>query len=164
MYGLLELDAWAEQRDIKIYCSQKTKEWLDKNFSHIKKEVIVLKPYETFELFGIKITTLPVYHMYYSDNNLKEEELNNTFGFLLEYNNKKVVYLPDYYKIPQKTIDLAKGSDVIFMDGTYLFEELIDNTVILKRCDLEDKDHYHGKQILKIAALLDAEKTVYFIV
>lgn len=163
MYGLLELHAWSEflmNRKIKLYCSQKTQEWLERNFTHIPKEIVVLKQFQTFELFGVKITTLPMYHMFLQDKNLKEDELENTFGFLLEKNNKKVVYLPDYFKIPEKTMNSIKNSDVVIMDGTYLFEEQFPNKPEQNGLK-SDPDHLHGDQILELANSLNANRIIF---
>ncbi len=163
MYGLLELHAWSEFRmgdRIKLYCSYNTKEWLEKYFSHIPKEIIVLKQFQKFELYGIEITPLPVYHMFYQDKDLKEEKLENTFGFLLEKDRKKVVYLSDYFKIPKKTIELIKGSDLVIMDGTYLFEEEFPDR-LEQRSLREDPDHLHGKEILALAESLNCKKVVF---
>lgn len=163
MYGLLELDAWAEfvlGQKPKLFCSQKTKEWLDQNFRHIPKEVVVVKPFEKFDLFGIKITPLPLYHMKGRDNDIKENELNNTFGFLLEKNGEKAVYLADYYKLPNKSLELVKDSDIVIADGTYLFEESFPNKPEQNNLK-SDPDHLHGKQILDFASRLNAKKVIF---
>lgn len=163
MYGLLEIDAWIEfvlGQKPKLFCSQKTKEWLDQSFGHISKQVIVVKPFEKFDLFGIKITPIPVYHMSRQDNNTKENELENTYGFLLEKNGKKAVYLADYYKLPKKSLELIKKSDIIIADGTYLFEESFPDKP--EQDNLKnDPDHLHGKQILDFVGGLNAKKIIF---
>ena len=61
---LLELHTWSEfvinkkimNKKIRLYCSEKTKEWLDKNFAHTP--IIIVEPFKQFELHGIKITPL----------------------------------------------------------------------------------------------------------
>lgn len=163
MYGLLELHVWAESvlgQKPKLFCSQKTKEWLDKNFAHIPKEVIVVKPFKKFNLFGIKITPIPVYHMKEQDENVKENELNNTFGFVLEENGKKAVYLADYYKLPVRSLETIKDSDILMADGTYLFEELFPNKPEQNR-EKSDPDHLHGKQIFDFVNELNAKKVIF---
>ncbi len=164
MYGLLELHAWSEfimKGKIKLYCSQKTKEWLDQNFAHIPKEVIVVKPFEKFNLFGVKITPIPLYHMYQQDKDTKEEDLNNTFGFVLEENGKKVAYLSDYYKVPNKSLEIIKNSDVVIADGLYLFEEIFPDKPEQNNLKISDPNHLHGKQILDFAGELNAKKVVF---
>ena len=166
MYGLLELDAWSEfimNGKIRLYCSQKTKEWLDKNFAHIPKEIVVIRQFEKFELFGVKITSLPVYHMFSQDSNLREDELENTFGFLLEKDGKRIVYLSDYFRIPKKSFELIKNSDVVIMDGTYLFEDNFPNKSEQNflKTSKGDPDHLHGKDILELAKSFNAKKIVF---
>lgn len=163
MYGLLELHAWVEfvlGQKPKLFCSQKTKELLDKNFAHIPKDIVVIKPFEKFDLFDIKITPLPVYHMNWQDKDVTEEELNNTFGFVLENNGKKAVYLADYYKMPNKSLEIIKNSDVIVADGTYLFEEMFPSKPEQNNLKF-DPDHLHGKQILDFVDRLNAKKVIF---
>jgi len=163
MYGLLELHAWAEfvlGQKPKLFCSQKTKEWLDQSFAHIPKEVVVVKPFEKFDLFGIKITPFPVYHMNWQDKDVKENDLDNTFGYVLEKNGKKAVYLADYYKMPNKYLELIKNSDVIIADGTYLFEEMFPDKPEQNNLK-SDPDHLHGKQILDFASGLNAKRVIF---
>lgn len=163
MYGLLELHAWIEfvlREKPKLFCSQKTKEWLDQNFAHIPKDVIVVKPFEKFDLFGIKITPIPLYHMSGQDNDTEENELENTYGFLLEKNGKKAVYLADYYKLPNKSLEIIKDSDIIVADGTYLFEESFPDKSGQNNLK-SDPDHLHGKQILDFVNRLNAKKVIF---
>ena len=146
MYGLLELDSLGKFQKLKIYCSAHTKEWLDKNFVHIPKEVHVLTSYQSFEIFGVKITCLPLFHMKNRDEGLSLTE--NTFGYLLESNGKKVAYMADFYEVPEKVFQLIENSDVLITDGTYLFENLIpakSGYSYLKK----DPDHLHNEEILK---------------
>ncbi len=167
MYGLLELHAWSEfvmKEKIKLFCSEKTKEWLDRNFTHIPKEIIVIEPFEQFELYGVRITPLPLYHMFFQDKNLKENQLKNTFGFLLEKENKKAVYLSDYFKIPKKSFELIKDTDVVIMDGTYLFSELFPDKPEqngLTNSEKSDSDHIHGNKILELAKSFNAKKIIF---
>jgi phosphoribosyl 1,2-cyclic phosphate phosphodiesterase len=163
MYGLMELHAWAKfvaNEKARIYCSEKTKEWLDKNFAHIPKEIIVVRPFMPFDLFGVKITPIPVYHMLARDTNISADKLSNTFGYVLELGGKRIVYLPDYYKIPKESLELVKGSDAVILDGTYLFEELFPDKPE-QNGEKSDPDHLHGKQVLNFAKSLKAKNTVF---
>ena len=163
MYGLLELHAWIKfvlGQKPKLFCSQKTKEWLDQNFEHIPKETIVVKPFEKFDLFGIKITPIPLYHIRWQDKNVKENKLNNTLGFILEKNGKKVVYLADYYKLPKKSLEMIKNADLIIADGTYLFEEMFPNKPEQNNLK-SDPDHLHGRKIFDFANRLNAKKVIF---
>lgn len=163
MYGLMELHAWAKfclGKNPKIYCSEKTKEWLDKNFAHIPKEVVVLTPFKQIDLFGIKTTPIPLYHMNWQDKNTKEDELNNAFGYVLDEDGEKIVYLADYYKLPNKSLELIKNSDVVIADGTFLFEEEFPNKPEQNKLK-SDPDHLHGKQIFDFVSSLKAKKVFF---
>jgi len=119
MYGLLELDVRSKFVSInapKLYCSQNTSQWLNQNFGHISKEIKVIKAFQAFTLFGVQITPIPVYHMKEQDKETKDKLLDNTFGFILEHNNIRIVYLADYYKISPQSFQLIKHSDVIICD------------------------------------------------
>jgi phosphoribosyl 1,2-cyclic phosphate phosphodiesterase len=163
MYGLLELHAWVEfimLNEINLYCSQKTKEWLDINFGHIPKNIITVDSFKKFKLKGIDVTTLPVYHMKSQDDLLSEDKLNNTFGFLLEKDNKKIIYLSDYYNIQEKTFNLIKNADVIILDGTYLFEEQFPDKALQNGLK-SDPDHLHGTKIIEFASSLNAKRVIF---
>lgn len=163
MYGLYELDAWStatHQGNITLYGSPRTTERLENNFAHISKRISTLLPYKTFELAGVEITPLPVYHMRSEDDKLDEENLANTYGYLLECEWKKIAYLADYYKLPDKVVDLIEGADWVIADGTYLFEEdFIDHPVanLVKK----DMDHIHGNAILDLMKDINAKQIVF---
>jgi phosphoribosyl 1,2-cyclic phosphate phosphodiesterase len=163
MYGLLELGAWGRlkrKQKMKLFCSQKTNDWLQKNFSHIDKEIIVVKPFENFKLNGISITPVPVYHMHSQDKDVEENQLNNTLGFVLQENDFKVVYLPDYFRIPKKSLGLIKNADLAIIDGTFLFEESFPSKPE-QEGEKTDPDHLHGNRILEFAKSLKAKKVVF---
>jgi len=163
MYGLLELHAWFEftlGRNPKLFCSKKTKEWLDFAFGHIPKDIVVVEPYRPFNLLGVTVTPVPVKHMKSQDEDLVEDNLENTFGFVLESNSKKVVYLSDYYEVPLKTIALIKNSDIVILDGTYLFQEEFPDKPEQNSLK-NDPDHMHGKDIIKFAKKLSAKQIVF---
>ncbi len=163
LYGILELHAWSEfvmHGNINIFCSSKTKEWIDKTFGYISKNIIELEPYKKFMLCGVEITPIPVYHMESRDKEIKEDELNNVLGYILEKNGKKTVYLGDYYKIPARALDLIKSSDLVIADGTYLFEDLFPDKPMQNELK-NDADHIHGKDILKLLADIQAKEVIF---
>lgn len=90
--------------------------------------------------------------MFVRDNDVAEDALENTFGYLFEDNTARVVYLADYYRIPQSTIRAIRNADIVIADGTYL---LTDDYKEAK------PNHMHGDAIPCFTASLGA-KTVYY--
>lgn len=154
MSGLRELHSWALKTSQKptIHCSFETEKQIKKELNYLPLNINVLKPYEQFSLFGVKITPLPVCHMFTEDENTSEELLQNTFAFLLEADGKSVGYLADYYKIPQRTLKKLKNIDAILADGTYLLTEKYKGKKL---------NHMHGKDILDFADNLNFDKVYY---
>ena len=162
MYGILELDAWAHyahEKPFNIFCSEKTNNWLEANFKHIRKQVNVVKAYQPFSIGDLKITPLPVKHMFSQD---KDNFVgNNVFGYLFEHDGKRVAYLADYFEIPEKTMEIACGCDWVIADGTFLFQEdwpQNPETNLLRN----DPDHVHGAKIIETVKKMDAKNTLFF--
>lgn len=153
-YGLMELHAWSQLKQrLKVFCSQKTKEWLAGAFGHIAMDVLVLKPFKAMDIYGARVTPFPVYHMRSQDEGVPEGKLENTFGFLIESRGKKLAYTADFYCLPKKSLELIKGSDVLVADGTCLLK-------IPKEYEY-DPDHLHGKAILDKAVRIGAKQTFF---
>lgn len=165
LFGLYELDAWVDlvlKSPIRIYCSSEVGKMIEKQFGYIGSTVTVLQPYVPIEMRGITVTPLPVLHMRRAESNDAEFGMNNTFGYLLESKGQKVAYLADYYALPQRTIDLIKGADVIIADGTYLFEDRYPQKPYqIATQEEKDPDHLHGNDILTFMNTLQAKAVVY---
>jgi len=71
-----------------------------------------------------------------------------------------MVYLGDYYKLPQKTIKLIKGSDVIIADGTRLFENIYPNSPVHNEIK-KDPDHVPGDEIFPLVKSLDSRRLIF---
>lgn len=163
LYGILELHAWSKfvaDGELNVYGSQKTIEWIEKTFGHIPKNTVALEAYQSFVLHGVNVTPIPVYHMRVRDEDVSEYELSNTFGYVLESDGKKVVYLADYYKIPEKAIELIKGADVLIADGTYLLEDTFPNKSTQNGLK-SDPDHVHGQDIFKLVNSLETKEVIF---
>lgn len=154
MYGLHDLLSWMKRLEKKptVHCSKNTKEVLDREFGYLPLEINLLPPLKPFTLCGVTITPLPVYHMFLRDNNTPQEELANTYGYLLEHGGKRVAYLSDYYRIPEITLEKIQGVDALIADGTYLSTNEYEN---LK------PNHVHGDAILRLTKSIST-KTVYY--
>lgn len=150
MYGLHELFAYSKYKaqGLNIYCSRDTKKVLEEEeLSYVPAEVIEVEALEPFELAGIKVTPLPMYHMRDRDGQVADDQLANTFGYLFEHNGKRVAYLADYYQVPQAVKDLLNGVDAVVCDGTYL---LTDEYKSYK------PNHMHGEEGIEFAESLGA--------
>lgn len=154
MYGLHDLLSWMKKMPEKptVHCSHQTAEVVEKEFRYLPLTVHVLRPFEQCTLFGMSITPLPVYHMFGRDNDVAEDALENTFGYLIEADAARVVYLADYYRIPQNTMQKIHDADIVIADGTYL---LTDGYREAK------PNHLHGDAIVQFTAHLGA-RTVYY--
>ena len=154
MYGLHELLTWMKQLDEKptVHCSAGTKEKINQEFAYLPLSAHALRPFEPFMLFDVAITPLPVYHMFARDEAIPDGKLENTFGYLLERNGKRVAYLADYYRIPQSTRQRLQGVDILVADGTYLMTH---------EHEMRKPNHLHGDAIVRFTKSTQA-KAVYF--
>jgi phosphoribosyl 1,2-cyclic phosphate phosphodiesterase len=59
-----------------------------------------------FEIGGVRITPLPVEHGF-----------SPTFGYLFEADGRSLGYVPDCKVMPDKTVDLLRGADVVILDA-----------------------------------------------
>jgi len=160
--GLIQLNSWVRfylKKVPFIYCSQKTKDWIEVIAERIWKNLMVIKPFKKFDLFDIDITPLPLFHVKEEDEEKSASHLDNHFGFILEHEGKKFTYLGDYYEIPEKSMSLIKKSDVVVMDATYLFQERFPH----KPEQLgfkNDPDHLHGKKIIQLGKQFESKQIV----
>ncbi len=164
MYGLFELDAYAEyfvDGNMKLYASEETKNWINNNFAHIPDvEVIKVDAFAPFDLYGVKVTPFSVYHMKSQDENTDESNLDNTVGYLLEKNDRKIAYLTDCYKLPKKSLQLLQNVDIAIIDGTFLFEDEFPDKIEQNEIKSEP-DHLHGQEIIDFANTLHAKKIIF---
>ena len=154
MYGLHELLTLFKSLDTKplVYGSITTRDKIDKEFNYLPFDFQILEPYKKFKIFDIDITPLPLYHAFTMDEKFSEENINNTFGYMLEHEGKRVVYLSDYYKVPQKVLEKIKGVNLLIADGTYLFTDQFKKIKF---------NHLHNEDILQLVDKIQA-KQVYF--
>ncbi len=125
LFGLLELEFFAEKNKLLIYGNSIAKEWYDRAMAHVPVDFTVFNTYEPFVIDNIKVTPLRVDHV------------EDTDGFMFEDmdSEKKFVYLSDFYNIPEKTLDLIKGADVVTVDATYLDSSISDDDTHVQRED-----------------------------
>lgn len=139
LFGLLDLDWFAEKNKLTVYGNSVTKEWYDNRMSHIQVDFQIFESYASFQIDNITITPIAVNHV------------ENTDGFLFEDSStgKKVAYLSDLYGIPEKTAELIKHVDVIITDATYLESDIHD-----------DSTHFQKDQIVPFLQQLTVKEII----
>jgi len=127
LFGLLDLDWFAEKNQLKVYGNATTKQWYDERMNHVKTDFRVFTSYKSFEIDNVKITPIAVDHV------------DKTDGFLFEDTNsgKKVSYLSDLHGLPQKTAELIDGIETIITDATYLESDIDDDPTHLQKEQFE---------------------------
>ncbi len=139
LYGLLDLDWFAENNPLPVYGNFMTKKIYDRFISHIKVDFQTFESYKPFEVDNVKITPIAVEHV------------ESTDGFLFEdlSNGKKLAYLPDLFRVPKKTVDLVENVDAIIADATYI-ESNID----------DDPTHFQKNQIIPFLENLNTKEII----
>lgn len=162
MGGIAELHAYFEfanrnlkkpyqrkQPQDKIYGSKKTIAMIKEKYPYITNiELEEIKAYQPFSINDVQITPLPLYHEPKNDEKKDDKDIDNTFGFLLEHQERKTIYLSDYYRIPTKVKNIMhtlRKEDNIIADGTYLFTENYDEICMQY---MNEDDHLFGEEII----------------
>lgn len=165
LYGVFELDAWADivaPSTPKIYCPAGVSSHIDAHASFVRLQTIPVDSHKMFELIGVKITPIAVRHMFSLEANVPEQDLVNTYAYLLEHEGKRAVYMADFFDVPQSSLPLIHNVDALITDGTYLFEESFPDLDYQNKIRAEkDPDHLHGQAIIEWANDRDA-KSVYY--
>ena len=123
LFGLLDLDWFAEKNQLAVYGNSVSKRWYDERMSHINVDFKVFDSYHSFEIDNVKITPIKVDHV------------EKTDGFLFEDMNsgKKVAYLSDLHGLPQKTAELINGIETVITDATYIESNISDDPTHLQK-------------------------------
>lgn len=164
MYGLFDLGAWVElrmKREVTVHGSRETIARVKTNIGHIAFKTRELAPFETFSLAGVRVTPVPVHHMHAQDTRDPGSMAQNVFGYVLEADGFRVVYLADYYSLPEETVDFVQGAHVVIADGTYLDEDHFPKDPYHAALT-SDLDHLHGEAIFRELSRLRAKKYVFF--
>ncbi len=139
LFGLLDLDWFAEKNTLTVYGNSVTKEWYDSRMRHLRVDFRVFESYQSFTIDNVQITPIAVHHV------------EDTNGFLFEDMNsgKKFAYLSDLYGMPAKTADLTRHIDAIITDATYLESDISD-----------DPTHFQKDQIIPFLEKLNVEEII----
>ncbi len=145
---LLTHEHWDHTSGIKylpplpIYC---TKETLLDN-----KNVVELKPYETFQIEHFKITPVSTNH-----------DVRNPLGFVIENDEEKLVYLTDSGKITVKSLQKLKNADYYIIESNHDPDMLMatNRPMMLKRRILFTKGHLSNEQSASYMCKCVGDKT-----
>lgn len=123
LFGLLDLDWFAEKNQLHVYGNKVTKIWFDRSMAHINAQFDVFTDHDEIAIDNIKITALPVNHV------------QDTHGFLIEntVTGKTFFYASDFSSIPEATIAKVNKSDYATIDATYLDSEIDDDPTHVQR-------------------------------
>lgn len=123
LFGLLDLDWFAEKNAMTVYGNKVTKKWYTQRMEHIGIDFHTFDSYESFGIDNVKITPITVCHV------------EETHGFLFEDkpSGKKFVYLSDLYALPPETVEYISGVDAITVDATYIESDVNDDETHLKK-------------------------------
>ncbi len=123
LFGLLELDWYAEKNKLSVYGNNVTKQWCDKSMGHININFNQFDSFESFTIDNIIVTPIPVKHVH------------KTHGFIFENNEtgKKFVYLSDFFDIPVKTLESILDAESVTVDATYLESEIDDDLTHMQK-------------------------------
>lgn len=125
LFGLLDLDWFAEKSQLHVYGNEVTKQWFDKSIAHINTKFDVFDDFGEIEIDNVKITALPVNHV------------QDTHGFLIENTDtgKKFFYASDFSSIPVATLTKLKTADYATIDATYLDSDVDDDPTHVQKDD-----------------------------
>lgn len=160
--GLTQLNSWIKyylKKKPFIWCNQETSDFIKEHYSDITTLHRIVTPFKSFKLADVKITPVPLRHISEEDETGPLKDLN-AYGYILEAEGKKFVYMGDYYQIPEKSYKMLVGADVAIVDGTYLLENIFPKDAEHKGLK-DDPDHLHGKEIFDFATSLAAKKVVF---
>lgn len=123
LFGLLDLDWFAQKDALVVYGNSVTKEWCEERMGHININFQTFKSYESFDIDNLRITPIAVTHV------------EDTDGFLFEDLNsgKRFAYLSDLSGIPADTANMIKDVDIIITDVTYIESDIDDDPTHLKK-------------------------------
>jgi phosphoribosyl 1,2-cyclic phosphate phosphodiesterase len=126
LFGLLDLDLFAEKNKLTVYGNSVTKKWYDNIMNYINVNFQVFESYKSFQVDNVKITPITVNHV------------EKTDGFLFEDINigTKIVYFSDLYGMPEKTAELVKNVDLIITDATYLESNINNDPTHLRKNEI----------------------------
>jgi phosphoribosyl 1,2-cyclic phosphate phosphodiesterase len=126
LFGLLEMEWYAQRYGLIIHSNEITKEWIDQSMGHINTNVNIFTSFDPIQFEEYTITPFPVDHV------------NKTHGLFVTTSEKSVAYIPDFNGLPEASLRLLEKADAIICDATYLESDLTD-----------DASHFNHEELLK---------------
>ena len=111
--------------NLVLYISKIDAKILDKKILS-KFKVKIIKPFQKIKVDNLVFQPIPVIH----------PGSKNTFAFKIWENKKTLVYMPDYKKIPKKSLGLFQNIDVLIVGGASLSKKLPWHAAIIETIKL----------------------------
>lgn|SRR3989338_4453103 len=135
LFQLFYLD---EKPDFEIFMNKSTCNYFSTTFPWMKLPVKPLRYGTKYSFGNAQITPFIVEH----------SSVMETSGFIIEEGNKKVVYMPDFKRVPNSAdMEMIKGADLLITDGQYVFGKY-----------MEDDDHLNGTELLSFIDYVKPKK------
>ncbi|HIH69032.1 MBL fold metallo-hydrolase [Methermicoccus shengliensis] len=133
--GLPEL--FRVQRRVRCYGTREMRDLVESTFSFMPLRFTTLEPFEEIELFGLRITPVPVHH----------PPLREPCGFVVIENDQKLVITGDTsIHIPQESLELMAEPKLLIADAIHP--------------TLNFHKHMNATEALELAGMLGAERVL----
>jgi phosphoribosyl 1,2-cyclic phosphate phosphodiesterase len=141
IWGIGDLDQihWKNKSFIPVYANRETSDYATKYFPWLSLKISILEDYKEKKIGDISIKPIPIVH-----SNRKDLAMS---GFILQSENKKVVYIPDIKGISETALEQSKNADILIIDGQYILGKYI-----------EDEDHAGGTELQELINKFSAKK------
>lgn len=138
--GLGELEYMVRlvtKEKLPIYASAEAIAGIRREFGYLEDclSFTEVTPFEPFTYDDLRITAIPVVHA------------PGTFGFLIESAHTRLFYACDTGKLPEKTIAMLQGIDILALDATYWKENWTPHS------------HHSIQEAIETSAAIQATKT-----
>lgn len=116
----------------------------------INRKINYINPLECFNIGDIKITPIEMFH-----------DAKETYGYIIESNNKKIVYITDTGYVHKEVYEYIKNADLYVIEANHDPERLMnsDRPIHLKRRILGDKGHLSNQDAIATICYVLGPKT-----
>lgn len=137
IWGIADLDQthWIKKQMYALYANQSTIDYLQAHMSWLTKIPTLFAPVHVGDL---RIDSFTISHSNYLEMT----------GYIIRYENKKIVYAPDIGGLGINELEKIKDADVLIADGQYILGKYID-----------DNDHMGGVELVELLLSCNAKQT-----